>query len=250
MEFSICIESVFRGMNPLDALEKVKECGFRAFEFWGWKNKDMEALFKKAASLSLTCTAFCTSAFILNDPAKRNDYLEGLKESVAAARKAGCGFLISQAGLDTGAVRSFQHKSVVAGLKAAASILEGSGVTLLLEPLNGRVDHVGTYLESSDEGFQILNEVGCENIKLLFDIYHQQITEGDIIRRIQANLKNIAHFHSAGSPGRNELYSGELNYRKVFETIKSLGYKGFFGLEYFPKDDPVEGLKRIRDSLI
>ena len=245
MDFSVCIDSVFQGVDPLSALQKVKECGFRYYEFWGWKNKDTEAMRQKAASLSLTCAGLCTTSFVLNAPAKRDEYLKGLEESITEAKKMGCALLISQVGSDTGASRSLQHDSIVAGLKACAPMLEESGITLLIEPLNCRIDHIGTYLSSSDEGFAIVDEVGCNNVKLLFDIYHQQITEGDITRRYSAHLDSIGHFHAAGNPGRREFYSGELDYMNIFQSLRSLNYGGLVGLEHFPQGNPVDGLKEI-----
>jgi hydroxypyruvate isomerase len=236
-------------MGPEAALERVKAYGFRAFEFWGWWDRDLDALRTKATALGLECATFCQKFISLTDPAKREDYLAGLKESIAAAKKLGARALISQLGNDTGAVRPFQHKSIVAGLKAAAPLLEESGITLLVEPLNGRVDHIGTYLEYSEEGLELVEEAGSGNIKLLFDIYHQQITEGDIIRRLSANIDRIGHIHSAGNPGRNELDTGELDYRRIFEAIDKAGYRGFVGLEYFPVGDAVTGLKRLREYL-
>jgi hydroxypyruvate isomerase len=249
VQFSVCIDAVFKDLDQDAALEKVKAAGFTAYEFWPWWDRDIAGLAEKADALGLVCTAFCTRFISLTDPGQRPAYLEGLKESIAAAKKLGSHLLISQVGNDTGAVRTFQHKSAAAGLKAAVPLLEESGVTLIIEPLNGKVNHPGTFLESSDEGFELVEESGSKNIKLLFDIYHQQITEGDIIRHVTANISRIGHFHAAGCPGRHELFTGELDYRNIFRAIDEAGYSGFTGLEYFPEGDAIPGLKQIRDSI-
>jgi hydroxypyruvate isomerase len=246
MQFSLCIDALFRGRPQEEALEAVRASGYRAFEFWGWWDRDLEGLCAKARSLGLSCAALCTRFISLTDPARRASYLEGLEESIGAAKKAGAGVIISQLGDDTGGRRDFQHRSIVAGLRAAVPLLEKGGVTLAIEPLNGRVDHAGVFLESSDEGFEIVREVGSGRVKLLFDIYHQQITEGDIIRRITANLDNIAHFHAAGTPGRHELDQGELNYPAIFKVLDEGGYRGFVGLEYFSSGNVMEGLAKLR----
>jgi hydroxypyruvate isomerase len=157
--------------------------------------------------------------------------------------------LISQVGEDTGAVRSFQHRSALAGLKAAAPLLEESGITLVIEPLNSKINHPGTFLETSDEGFELVEEAGSPNVKLLFDIYHQQITEGDIVRRITANIGKIGHLHTAGNPGRHELYTGELNYPWIFKAIEEAGYQGFAGIEYNGQEDTGTGLRKVRQYL-
>jgi hydroxypyruvate isomerase len=246
MQFSVCIDALFRGRAQEEALEALGGAGFSAFEFWGWWDRDLDSLCAKARTLGLSCAALCTRFITLSDPARREDYLAGLAESIGAAKKTGAKIIISQLGNDTGCRRDFQHRSIVAGLKAALPLLEESGLTLAIEPLNGRIDHRGTYLESSDEGFEIIQEVGSGRVKLLFDIYHQQITEGDIIRRIDANLDSIAHFHAAGTPGRHELDQGELNYPAIFEVLDRRGYQGFVGLEYFPSRDVAEGLEKLR----
>ncbi|MDR1971186.1 MAG: TIM barrel protein [Treponema sp.] len=246
MQFSVCIDAVFRGWSQEEALEALKAAGYGSFEFWGWWDRDLDSLQAKARTLGLSCHALCTRMVSLTDPAQRASYLAGLVESIDAAKRLGAKILISQVGNDTGAVRSFQHKSVVAGLKAAAPLLEESGITLAIEPLNGRVDHTGVYLESSDEGFDIVREVGSGRVKLLFDIYHQQISEGDLISRIGSNLDSIAHFHAAGAPGRHELDQGELNYPAIFKFLDDRGYGGLIGLEYFPSQDITEGLKKLR----
>jgi hydroxypyruvate isomerase len=246
MQFSVCIDALFRGRPQEEALKTLKTAGFPAFEFWGWWDRDLDGLCAKARDLGLSCAALCTRFIALSDPARREDYLAGLGESIGAAKKTGAKIIISQLGNDTGCRRDFQHRSIVAGLKAALPLLEESGLTLAIEPLNGRIDHRGTYLEYSDEGFELVREVGSGQVKLLFDIYHQQITEGDIIRRIDANLDSIAHFHAAGTPGRHELDQGELNYPAIFEELDRRGYRGFVGLEYFPSRDVLGGLEKLR----
>ena len=115
----------------------------------------------------------------------------------------------------------------------------------MIEPLNEKVDHAGYYLVRSDEAFAIIDEVASENVKVVFDIYHQQISECDLITNIGDNIEKIGHFHAAGNPGRNELSSGEINYPEVFSMIQQANFHGYVGLEYWPKREPVEGLKEV-----
>ena len=249
MILSICIDSIFENIDQLTALEQVKAAGFSVFEFWHWQERNLDTLLKKAAVLGLNCSGFCTKSFNLSDPAQRDTFLFGLKESIVHAKMMGAKFLITQSGNDTGAARPFQRQSLIDGLKAASAILENTGITLLLEPLNAKIDHPGIYLESSDEGFEIVSQVGSPCIKLLFDIYHQQITEGDIIRRMTSNIDKIGHIHCAGNPGRHELDSGELDFRQIFRALESAGYTGYAGIEYFPLKPAMEGLKRLREQI-
>jgi hydroxypyruvate isomerase len=236
-------------MNSLVALDEVKAAGFTAFEFWHWQEKDIDALAKKAAALGLNCAGLCTKSFKLTEPEQRETLIQGLRESIVQAKKMGASFLITQSGNDTGAARQLQRQSIVDGLKAAAPLLEAAGITLLLEPLNAKIDHPGIYLEYSDEGFEILKHVGSPNVKLLFDIYHQQITEGDIIRRMISHIGEIGHIHCAGNPGRHELDSGELDFGRIFKALKSAGYNAYAGIEYFPSEAAAAGLGRLRIPL-
>jgi hydroxypyruvate isomerase len=138
---------------------------------------------------------------------------------------------------------------LVEGLRQAAPLLETAGIKLVIEPLNEKVDHPGYYLVHSAEAFEVVDEVASPNVKVVFDIYHQQISEGNLIPNIVANIDKIGHFHAAGQPGRNELGSGEINYAEVFAAIKRTPFQGFVGLEYWPKRDPADGLREAMDLL-
>ncbi len=243
MKISICIDAVFKGRDFIESMRAIDSVGVKAFEFWVWWDKDLKAIKAANDELGLEVAAFCTKFISLVDAAKRNDYIKGLQESIEAAKFMGCKSLITQTGNDTGYSRDVQHRNMVEGLKACAPYLEKAGVTLLVEPLNLYVDHAGYYLSSSLEGFDLIREVGSSNVKLLYDIYHQQIMEGNLIRNITSNIDGIGHFHAAGNPGRHELYLGEINYNEVFKAIDASGYKGYTGFEYFPAEEPLKGIK-------
>lgn len=233
------------GQSLESALQVVHQCGIGAFEFWGWWDKDLSAVIEARDRFGLEIAACCTRFISLVNPAVRNDYLQGLRESIDAATRLNCPTLISQVGdaiPDTD--REVQHQSLVDGLKQAAPMLEQAGVTLVIEPLNEIVDHPGYYLTRSDEAFEIIDQVGSDRVKVVYDIYHQQITEGHLIDTITRNVEKIGHFHAAGNPGRHELTSGEIDYGQVFQAIQATNYDGYVGLEYWPLDPVPDGLKR------
>ena len=243
---SVCIDAVLGDRSTTEAIKIVADAGIGAFEFWGWWEKDLAEVESARETHDLQISACCTKFISLVDPATRDDYLAGLCESIEAAQRLKCKTLISQVGdFRVGVDRGEQHQCLVDGLKQAAPILENSGVTLVIEPLNELIDHAGYYLVRSDEAFQVIDEVGSPNIKVVFDIYHQQISEGMLIANIQSNIDKIAHFHAAGNPGRNELTRGELNYPQIFDAIATTSYDGFVGLEYWPLDDASAGLKEV-----
>lgn len=240
---SICIDAVFEGRSLEASLRSVASLGCQAFEFWMWWEKDLPQLLELRDELELHVAACCTKFVSLVDPKVRGEYLAGLEESIAAAQRLGCPTLISQVGdFLPGVKRRDQHQALVDGLRQAAQLLEGSGVKLAIEPLNEQVDHAGYYLVRSDEAFEIVDEVGSENVKVTFDIYHQQISEGHLIHNIVANVDKIAHFHAAGNPGRHELTTGEIHYPQIIEAIQATAFDGFFGLEYWPQRAPEAGL--------
>ena len=245
MNYSVCIDALYQGRDFLEGMRETKEAGIGAFEFWSWWDKDMEKIASEKERLHLEVAAMCTKFSNLVDPACHDTYLAGLEESMEAAKRLGCRRLISQVGADTGQAREEQHRALCQGVKKAAGLLEGTDMLLLLEPLNTAVDHKGYYLSSSREAFDIIEETGSDRVKVLFDIYHQQITEGSIIRNIQANISKIGHFHTAGCPGRHELDTGELAYSRIFQAISEAGYTGFIGLEYFPVRPAKEGLAQL-----
>lgn len=247
MKISVCVDALYFEKDIYKGLEEIKKCGYDNFEMWCWWDKDIDRLVQLKDRLGMNLVACCTKFISLVDPKLRNDYIDGLKDSIEVAKRLQCNQLISQVGNDTGESRENQHKSIVDGLKECVPLLEKNNITLLIEPLNTRVDHSGYYLWSSEEGFKIIDEVGSSNVKLLYDIYHQQIMEGDLLRRIVSNIDRIAHFHAAGNPGRNELYYGEINYKNIFNEIKKTGFNGYVGYEYFPKDPTVKGMKKIQE---
>ena len=247
MRLCVAIPCFFKGVDFCDALRQVAALGYDAAETYKWKDLDLDEVRRTLDETGVELLSMCTTEFRLTDPAYRTLWLEGLRESCIAANKLGVRRLITQVGADTGAPREEQHASIVAGLKAAAPILDEYGVTIMIEPLNTYVNHPGYYLWSAVEAFEIIREVDHPLVKVIYDIYHQQVMEGNIIPNITANLDCIAHLHAAGHPGRNELQYGENDYRVIMRAVDQAGYTGAMGLEYKPLMDPIESLKAVRE---
>ncbi|PWW00981.1 hydroxypyruvate isomerase [Paenibacillus cellulosilyticus] len=248
MKPSICIDSVCRDMELTEALSLVKSSGYDAFEFWNWSNKDIQLMENAMKRLGLSVATFCTQGGSLVDSETHQAFLDGLSETVKVAQRLGCGTLIVTAGNELPEVsREAQIENIVIGLRSAVPILEATGITLTLEPLNTAVDHPGYILARSDEAFDIIDQVGSEHVKVLYDIYHQQITEGNLMATMLGRLSSIGHTHAAGCPGRHELHTGEIHYANVFHALQSAGYAHYVGLEYFPSQDVVSGLEKTRE---
>lgn len=237
MNISPCIDTIYKNMPLKDALTEIKECGFQGFEFWSVSNWDMGAMQEYREELGLEIANFNNKIISLSDPGERVRFLKELENTVRVARNIGCRRITVLSGDDTGKPRSLQHKSIVDGLREAAAIVEPEDITVVLEASNRRVNRPNNYLTSADEAFKIMDQVGSSHVKMLYDIYHQQISEGDLLVRILPNLEKIGHFHAAGVPGRHELHLCEINYDYVLRQIAAAGYGAWVGLEYFPTKD-------------
>jgi hydroxypyruvate isomerase len=135
-------------------------------------------------------------------------------------------------------------ENTIAGLRRISKYAEDHGVTVLLELLNSKVDHKDYMCDHTAWGVDVVKAVGSPRVKLLYDIYHMQIMEGDVIRTIRDNFHYLGHFHTGGVPGRHELDdTQELQWRSVAKAIADLGFDGFFAHEFVPVKDPMTSLK-------
>jgi hydroxypyruvate isomerase len=239
-----CAEALFPNLPFVDRIAAIADLGLPAFEFWGYGNKDIEAIraaqLKAGVAVSSLC---CDTAGPLVDPANRSGFAAACRKSIEVGKKLNCSTLIVTVGQEIpGVSRAAQHKSIVDGMKTVTSIIEGEGVTIVIEPLNVLVNHKGYFLATTAEGAEMISEIGSANVKLLYDVYHQQITEGNLIDTIKANVNVIGHFHMADVPGRHEPGTGEINYDQVFRAISETNYSGYIGLELWPIKPEKEAL--------
>ena len=234
-----------------EAIARVRAAGFDACECWSWWDLDLPAVEQALKAHQVRLTAMCTRMIPLNVLEKRQDFLTGLRETLDTAKRLGCRTLIAQVGQDQPDFsREEQTQAIIDGLKACAPLLQQAGVTLAIEPLNTIFDHPGYFLTRSQEAFAIVRAVGSPYVKVLFDVYHQQITEGNLIPNLTQNADWIAHVHIAGHPGRHEPYGqNEIHYPAVLAALKEAGYTGAVGLEYFPVLNAMDSLNRLREVL-
>ena len=255
LKFSPCIEVMFTDLEFEDRFAAVKAAGLSHAEFWGWTHRNLEKIAKASKDSGVKISSMCIGSKDegLATSFKQRALLtsessEILKkvcaESIEAAKHLGVPSLIITTGNERSDLpREDQRRNLLASLRAVAPLFEASGITAVVEPLNILHDHKGYFLSSGYEAFDIIKEVNSPRIKLLYDIYHQQITEGNLIPNIRANIDLIGHFHVADNPGRNEPGTGEINYKNVFAAIDALDYDGIIGLEYRPSIDPYDALK-------
>jgi len=248
MKASVCIEMVYTEYPFLDRIKIAAQQGFDAIEFWNWDNKDIEAMRKAVQNENIEIAAFQSNrGGTLVNPSQRNNFIAGIKESLDMANELDTKtlFILTDELGEDRSVRyqypelseEMKYQSVYEGLMEIAPLAEKAGVTLVLEPLNNIVDHAGYWLKYSDVGFELVRKINSPRIRLLFDIYHQQITEGNIIERLTSNLDAVGHVHVADVPGRHQPGTGELNYAVILEKLRKTGYDGYVGLEFSPTAD-------------
>ena len=245
MKASVCIEMIYTEFPLLDRIKIAAEQGFDAIEFWNWDNKDMPAITKTAKDADIKIATFQSNrGGTLINPTQREDFIAGIQESLDKAVEVNTKkmfILTDELGDDRSVKFQFpdlsdedKYQSVLDGLKEIAPRAKKAGVTLVLEPLNNLVDHAGYWLKNSEIGFDLVRKVNSPSIRLLFDIYHQQVTEGNIIERLTKNLDAIGHVHVADVPGRHQPGTGEINYANVLNRLREAGYNEYVGLEFEP----------------
>src|SRR5262245_3820372 len=180
-----------------------------------------------------------------NDRANHAMLLRELEETIPLASKAGVPNVIAMFGNRNGRGDAEGADNCVAGLSAIKPMAEELGVTVCVELLNSKVDHKDYQGDRTAFGASVIQRIGSPRVKLLYDIYHMQIMEGDVIRTIRENIQYIGHFHTGGVPGRHELDENqEINWRTVAQAIADLKYEGYFAHEFVPVRDPITSLKQ------
>ncbi|MCI8282786.1 MAG: TIM barrel protein [Lachnospiraceae bacterium] len=256
MKCSLCIDLLYLEIGPmgpvfsdteklLAGMELAKKTGYDTVEFWDWDTRDYERLIAKKQELGLAVSAICAKdRGTLTKPETFETAKTGLKETIEVAKRLECPNIIITADKNPELSREQCHKNIVEALRRLAPLAEAGSVTLVLEPISG-----GSYFEDSKEAFQVLKEVGSSHVKLLYDIFHYQLMEGNIVNTLKENLDLIGHLHSASVPGRNEITDGELNYAYIVKAIQEMGYQGYFGIEYLPAMEKEDSVIRCREFI-
>lgn len=228
--------------GPLNELDFMAEQGFKSMEDNGMKGRSLDLQKQIAAKMEkhgMTMGVFVAHTIYWTEPNltsgnkdKREEFLKEIRESVEVAKRVNAKWMTVVPGfVDLRKDMGYQTANVVESLKQACDILEPHGLTMVLEPLNKR-DHPGLFLSEAAQGFEVCKAVDSPSCKILYDIYHQQITEGNLIPNIDAAWNEIAYFQVGDNPGRKEPTTGEINYLNVFKHIHSKGFSGVVGMEH------------------
>ncbi len=233
MKLSVCVDMMFSYCDFYERFAEVKKCGINTIEFWKWTNKDIEKITDSKMDVSIfnidssdEQLSYDLSRGILND-GRVDDFLKALEESIPVYKQLNAKAMIVLIGEN----KEYNEENVLKCLMAAKPVVEKEGVTLIIEPLNN-IDRSGYSMPYTKPVFELLRKVGSPNIKMLYDIYHQNMMGDFSLAEVRKNIDIIGHFHVADAPGRHEPGTGKVDYVYIISEINKLEYDGYIGLEY------------------
>jgi hydroxypyruvate isomerase len=248
---SVMLWTVFRDLPFEQRLEKVAEAGYRSVELVGefehWSADDFSRFQRKKRSLGMAFDATSGIHAGVADPAGVARLLAELNDFFPVLEKLECPVIILLSGNRIeGVSQAAQHQACIESLKRAADLAEKHNVTLLLENIDPE-ENPKYYLTSVAEGFEIIRAVNHPRVKFLYDFYHEQIAEGNLIEKLEKNIDLVGVVHIADVPGRHQPGTGEINYTNIFRKLAELNFSGHAAMEFLPAGDPVTMLRNARD---
>lgn len=255
-KLSVMLWTIFRDLPFEQRLEKVAAAGYTNVELVGEYQKWSDAEFDSANSarkrlgISFDCTAGIKHS--LCNPVEREALLAEIRSAVPIMEKLDCPALILLSGnVVPGMTHEAQAQSCIDGLRAAAQITEGKRINgepmrLLLENIDPE-ENPKYFLTSVAEGFEIVKTVNHSQVQFLYDFFHEQISEGNLIEKLEKNIEHVGLVHVADVPGRHAPGTGEINYQNIFCKLAELKYDRIVAMEFLPQGDPVEELKRAKE---
>ena len=249
MRFAANIEMWWHKKPFLDRIHAAADAGFDAVEFWPWRNKDIDAVAKVSKERGVEIAQFTGWGFVpgMNNPKNHDAFVKEVAASCKAAKRMNCKRMTIVGGNDQpGMTQEEMHDHIITAFKLVKPIVEQEEVMLILEPMNIRVDHPGHCLYGSVDAVRICHEVDSPMVKINWDLYHMQISEGDLCGRLRDGFDQVGYIQLADHPGRCEPGTGEIQYGRVFSELKQLGYTGPIGLECRARDGEAKAIERLK----
>lgn len=239
------------GTDPIDQIKWGYDQGFRAWESTGLKNRsvaEQEKISKTIQSLGMEFGQFVGTltfkdvTFAGRDKSLQEKVLQDIKASVDIAKRMNTKFIHNVLGMaDPKLSWDFQTANAIELLKRIAEIYEPHGIVMVMESMNHKIDHPGMFLHTIPQAYALAKAVGSPSVKVLFDFYHVQIQEGNVLPTLDYAWDEIAYIQIGDTPGRNEPTSGEINYPNVLQHVYDKGYRGFVGMEHGTSKPGKEG---------
>ena len=248
---SVMLWTVYKDLPFEQRLEKAAEAGYQAVElvkeFENWTDADFRRANSKKRSLGITFDATAGVWTGTADPAARDKFVADLKNFLPIAEKLECPAIIVLSGNRVeGLSHDAHHEACIEALKRGADLAAKQKAALLLENID-QEENPKYYLTSVAEGFEIVRKVNHPNVKFLYDFYHEQIAEGNLIEKLEKNIDLVGLVHIADVPGRHEPGTGEINYANIFRKLAQLKYDRYAAMEFEPAGDPVAALRSARE---
>lgn len=248
-EFSANLSLLFTERPFLDRFAAAAQAGFRAVEFQFPYDHDKNAVAEAMRASELVAVLHnlppgdwsAGERGIACHPDRTGEFRDGVGTAIDYARALGCGQLNCLVGLTPDALAEKVRRTLVDSLSFAAAALEKEGIRLLIEPINDR-DMPGFHLTRIAQASEIIDAVGSGNLLIQFDAYHASAMGDDPVRTLEAHLPRIGHVQIADHPGRHEPGTGEIDFRRLFDRLDRLGYRGWVGCEYNPAGVTEDGL--------
>ncbi len=248
---SVMLWTVYKDLPFEQRLEKAAEAGYQAVElvkeFENWTDADFRRGNSKKRSLGITFDATAGVWTGTADPRARDKFVGDLKNFLPIAEKLECSAIIVLSGNRVeGLSHDAHHEACIEALKRGADLAAKQKAALLLENID-QEENPKYYLTSVAEGFEIVRKVNHPNVKFLYDFYHEQIAEGNLIEKLEKNIDLVGLVHIADVPGRHEPGTGEINYANIFRKLAQLKYDHYAAMEFEPAGDPVAALRSARE---
>ncbi len=252
-KLSVMLWTIFKDLPFEQRLEKVAAAGYHAVElvneFKNWSDDDFRKANARKRSLGITFDATAGVWKGIADPGGRDAFLADLKAFFPIAAKLECPAIIVLSGNRVdGASREAHHTACIEALKAAADLAAQANVTLLLENIDPE-ENPKYYLTSVAEGFEIVRAVNHPHVKFLYDFFHEQISEGNLIKKLAENIDLVGLVHVADVPGRHHPGTGEINYASIYRKLAELKYDRYAAMEFLPVGDAVSELRAAREGV-
>lgn len=253
-KLSVMLWTVFTHLPFEQRLENVASAGYTNVELVGefkkWSGNDFKNVAQTRRRLGISFDATGGVEHNLTDPAQREAFLGDVKSLLPTMERLECPALIVLTGNKVPSLsHQAQHASCVEGLKRAADLVQGRGTRILLENIDPE-ENPKYFLTSVAEGFEVIKEVDHPQVRFLYDFYHEQISEGNLIEKLEKNVALVDLVHIADVPGRHEPGTGEINYTNIYKKLVALGYDRYMAMEFLPTRNAVESLKTAREEVL
>ena len=251
--FSVMIWTLTKGATFEQALDICAQAGYHQVELVGefkkWSDDDYTRILARMKALGITIDSVAGTSKGFADPNGGDAFIADLTQLIPIVKRLGSKQIIFVSGKKLDVPQAVQHQACIDNLKRAVPLLEAAGMNGVIEPID-RLEQPQIYLDGVNEGFEICRAVGSPNMRVLYDLYHEQRSQGNIIEKLEKNIDWVGLIHIADVPGRHEPGTGEMNYDNIYRTLARLKYRGPIAMEFYGTGDVVKNLRAAREQVL